>query len=129
MPEEETVPLPREVRNPAADFRHVIHWVTHVRKRGLGMWAWLLQRITGVLMVFGAVVHVLANHWGYTFPGGTLLTDDLLLFCGAYHAFNGIRVVLIEAFGWAAEREDKLFIGVLVATVLFMVYWAYAVGL
>lgn len=129
MPDEESVPAPREVRNPGADFRNVIHWVTHVRKRGLGMWAWLLQRVTGALMVFGAIVHVLANHFGYTFPGGTLLTDDLILFTGAYHAFNGVRVILIEAFGWAAEREDKLFIAVLVATVIFMVYWAYAVGL
>ena len=129
MRDDEEVPKPIEVKNPAADYRNVIHWVTHVRKRGLGMWAWLMHRVTAILLIFGVIVHVLANHWGIAFPGGTYVTDDILLFSGAFHMFNGIRVILIEAFGWAAEREDKLFIAVLAATILFMVYWASAIGL
>lgn len=80
-------------------------------------------------MIFGAIAHVLSNHFGYSFPGGTLVTDDLLLFTGIYHALNGVRVILIEAFDWAAKREKKLFLAVLAGTVIFIIYWTYLVGL
>ena len=121
--------VPSEVKNPAARPKYVIHWITHVRRRGLGMWAWLLQRLTAVLALFGAVFHILAYQFGYRIPGGRLVTLDLLLFTMIYHMFNGIRVMLIETFGWAAKREDKIFLGVILATVVTIAFWIYKVGL
>jgi len=120
---------PREARNPSARTGNVVHWVTHARRRGLGMWAWLLHRVTAVMILGIAILHVLKNQFGVLIPGGRLVTIDLLIFPGAYHALNGVRVILIETFDWAAVNEDRLFIGVLALTFIFIVYWTAVVGL
>ena len=129
MGEENEKGLPREAANPAARPGNTAHWVTHARRRGLGMYAWTLQRVTAILLVALAAVHVLANEFGYIIPGGRLVTVDLLLFSGSYHLLNGVRVILVEAFGWAALNEDRLFIGVLGLTTAFILWWIAAVGL
>ncbi len=118
-----------ETRNPSASPRNVVHWVTHARRRGLGMWAWLLHRITAVLILMAAALHVMKNQFGLLVPGGRLVTIDLLLFSGVFHALNGVRVILVEAFDWAAVNEERLFIAVLGLTFLFIVYWTAVVGL
>ncbi len=61
---------PREVRNPAARAGNVVHWVTHARKRGLGMWAWILNRVTAVTIIFSTILHVLRNQFGVLTLGG-----------------------------------------------------------
>ena len=129
MSYEEDDRRPREVRNPSARTGNVVHWVTHARRRGLGMWAWLLHRITGLMILGIGILHVLKNQFGVLVPGGRLVTIDLLIFPGVYHALNGVRVVLVEAFDWAAVNEDRLFIGVLALTFIFIVYWTAVVGL
>ncbi len=129
MSDEDDRRMPREVRNPSARTGNVVHWVTHARKRGLGMWAWLLHRVTAVMILGIAILHVLKNQFGVMVPGGRLVTIDLLIFPGVYHALNGVRVILVEAFDWAAVNEDRLFIGVLALTFIFIVYWTAVVGL
>ena len=129
MSDEDNRERPREVRNPSARTGNVVHWVTHARRRGLGMWAWLLHRVTAVMILGIAILHVLKNQFGVPVPGGRLVTIDLLIFPGAYHALNGVRVILVEAFDWAAVNEDRLFIGVLALTFIFIVYWTAVVGL
>jgi succinate dehydrogenase/fumarate reductase cytochrome b subunit len=120
---------PREVRNPSARTGNVVHWVTHARRRGLGMWAWLIHRVTAIMILGIAILHILKNQFGVLIPGGRLVTIDLLVFPGVYHALNGVRVILVEAFDWAAVNEDRLFIGVLALTFIFIVYWTAVVGL
>ncbi len=129
MGESDREQLPREVENPSARPGSVAHWVTHARRRGLGMYAWALHRVTAVMVIALAVLHVLANEFGYIVPGGRLVTVDLLLFAGTYHLLNGVRVILIEAFGWAAVNEERLFQGVAVLTLAFIFWWVAAVGL
>jgi succinate dehydrogenase / fumarate reductase cytochrome b subunit len=107
----------------------VVHWVTHARRRGLGMWAWLLQRVTAVMLMVIIILHILKSQFGVRVPGGRLVTIDLLILPGVYHALNGVRVILVEAFDWAALNEDRLFIGVLALTFIFMAYWIAVVGL
>jgi succinate dehydrogenase/fumarate reductase cytochrome b subunit len=81
-------------------------------------------------MILGvAILHILKNQFGVLVPGGRLVTIDLLLFPGIYHALNGVRVILIEAFDLAAVNEDWLFIGVLALTFLVIIYWIAVVGL
>jgi succinate dehydrogenase / fumarate reductase cytochrome b subunit len=87
-----------------------------VRKRSLyrgdpGMWAWVLQRITGVTIFFFLFVHVLdtavirVNENTYTEIIDTYKTPIIglmeigLVFCVLYHALNGIRVILIDFWG------------------------------
>ncbi|MCW3992034.1 MAG: hypothetical protein NWE79_04950 [Candidatus Bathyarchaeota archaeon] len=129
MSDEDSTLRIREVRNPSAGPKNVVHWVTHARRRGLGMWAWLFHRITAVLIIATTVLHIMKNQFGLLVPGGRFVTVDLLLFPGVFHALNGIRVILVEAFDWAAVNEDRLFIAVLGLTFLFIVYWTFAVGL
>ena len=93
------------------------------------MWAWLLHRVTAIMILGIAILHVLKNQFGVPVPGGRLVTIDLLIFPGVYHALNGVRVILVEAFDWAAVNEDRLFIGVLTLTFIFIVYWTAVVGL
>jgi succinate dehydrogenase/fumarate reductase cytochrome b subunit len=118
-----------EIRNPAANYRNMIDWIVHVRKRGWGMWAWLFRRLTALLLIFSTLTHVMKNQFGMIIPGGNLLTLDLMIFSGAFHVFDGIRIMLIEAFDWAAERENKLFIIVVVFVTLLSLYWIYSFGL
>lgn len=72
---------------------------------GLGMWAWLLQRITGLALV----VLVFAHFWSKVlFPARgpvTLTVDSLMILLVAYHAFNGIRIALLDlGFGLKTQR-------------------------
>lgn len=127
MGEEEGL-IPRESRNPGAEPGNVVHWVTHARRRGLGMWAWLFHRVSAVMLIFLTVLHVTANQFGYIVPGGRLVTIDLLVFVGSFHLYNGVRVMLVEFTGWAARNEDKLFIVVLAATLITIVAWIIIVG-
>ena len=129
MSEEEDGPKQRDVRNPSASTRNVVHWVTHARGKGLGMWAWLLHRITGIMLLGIISLHILKNQFGIHVPGGRLVTIDLLIIPGAYHALNGVRVILVEAFDWATVNEDRLFIGVLGPTLIFLAHWFVVVGL
>jgi len=121
--------VPRESRNPAAKPGNVVHWVTHARRRGLGMWAWLLHRVSAVTLIVLIVLHVMANQFGFIVPGRRLVTIDLLLFVGSFHLYNGVRVILVEFTGWAARNEDRLFIVVLAATLITIVAWIVIVGL
>jgi succinate dehydrogenase/fumarate reductase cytochrome b subunit len=129
MPDNEKKGRSREIRNPSSRTLNVVHWVTHARRRGLGIWAWLLHRITAIMILGLVILHILKNQFGVLVPGGRLVTIDLLLFPGVYHALNGVRVILIEAFDLAAVNEDRLFIGVLALTFIFMAYWTVVVGL
>ena len=93
------------------------------------MWAWLFHRITAVMLLVILSLHILKNQFGVPVPGGRLVTIDLLIIPGTYHALNGIRMILVEAFDWAAVNEDRLFIGVLALTFIFLAYWIAVVGL
>lgn len=72
---------------------------------GPGMWAWILQRVTGLLMV----ALVFAHFWSKVlFParGPVPMAVDLtLILLVCYHAFNGIRIALIDlGVGIRAQR-------------------------
>ena len=113
----------------SASPKNIVHWVTHARKRGIGMWAWLFHRITAIITLISASTHVLKNQFGYIIPGGKLVTIDLLVFALTYHSLNGIRVILIESSEWAANHEDSLFWIVATLTMVFILAWIITVGL
>lgn len=96
-----------------------------VRKRSLyrgdpGMWAWVLQRITGVTIFFFLFVHVLdtavirVNENTYTEIIDTYKTPIIglmeigLVFCVLYHALNGIRVILIDFWGKGPKHQRTM---------------------
>ena len=76
-----------------------------VRSYGVGMWAWLAQRVTGVLLVVVVFAHfwakVLAPSWGLL----PRITDVAMIALVCYHSFNGIRTVLVDlGYGLKAQR-------------------------
>jgi succinate dehydrogenase / fumarate reductase, cytochrome b subunit len=120
---------PSENRDPASSSRNVINWVTFSRKRGLGMWAWLLHRLSAVILIVAGILHIMDNQFGFIIPGGDFVTVDLLVFSFAYHTLNGVRVILIESVGFLAKYEKTLFYLVIISTLVFMLWWALVVGL
>jgi succinate dehydrogenase/fumarate reductase cytochrome b subunit len=118
-----------EVKDPASRSRNVIDWVTFSRKRGLGMWAWMLHRLSAIILIVCGILHIMGNQFGFIIPGGDFVTVDLLVFSFAYHTFNGVRVMLIESVGILAKYEKALFYLVILAEFVFVFWWAFAVGL
>ncbi len=77
--------------------------------KGLGMWSWILFRVSGIVLVLYLFVHVWVISQGRI--GGPEALDDLfeffdkpllvfldLLLVAAvlYHALNGVRIILMD---------------------------------
>jgi succinate dehydrogenase/fumarate reductase cytochrome b subunit len=82
-----------------------------------GMWAWLLQRVSAILILFFVVLHLFLP---YRRP-----LQFLLLFVVAFHACLGIRVLLID-LGANVKTQKALFGAcVAVAVLALVVVWSY----
>ncbi len=97
-----------------------------------GMWSWVLHRITGVAIFFFLLVHVLdtalvrVSPEAYNAVIGTYQTPIMGLgevaLVGAivFHAFNGLRVILVDFWSWATRHQRFLFYVVVVLWVVTM---------
>jgi succinate dehydrogenase hydrophobic membrane anchor protein len=87
------------------------------RSRG-GMWPWLGQRITAVVILVTIMVHLVLTHFvaigqlsfeniGERLASTAVLVNDvLLLIAVVYHALNGVRMVAFDyAFSGAGVRR------------------------
>lgn len=98
-----------------------------------GMWSWVLHRITGVAIFFFLLVHILdtalvrVSPEAYNAVIGTYQTPIMGLgevaLVGAivFHAFNGLRIILVDFWAWATRHQKLLFwivIGLWVVTML-----------
>jgi succinate dehydrogenase cytochrome b556 subunit len=84
-----------------------------------GVWAWILQRITAVLLAVFlgthlAVLHYVDENLVINFAGVAtrmksalyLFVDGGLLIIGLYHALNGVRAVILDfVVGESARRS------------------------
>ena len=85
------------------------------RSRG-GMWAWLGQRVTAVLLIVTIMVHLVLTHFvtigelsydniGERLASGAVLVNDVLLLVAVvYHALNGVRMVALD---WGLSRRGR----------------------
>lgn len=101
-----------------------------------GMWSWVLHRITGVLIFFFLFVHVLdtalvgVSAETYDEVIGTYKNPIMGLgelgLVGAvlFHAFNGIRVVLVDFWSRGALLQRQMLYGVGAVWVLLFVPFA-----
>ena len=97
-----------------------------------GMWSWVLHRITGVAIFFFLLVHILdtalvrVSPEAYNAVIGTYQTPIMGLgevaLVGAivFHAFNGLRIILVDFWSWATRNQKVLFYVVVVLWVLTM---------
>ena len=107
-----------------------------------GMFAWLMHRLTGV----GLVVYLIIHIWGLKSLSDPETFNALiakyhspifkvgefgLLVAVAYHAMNGLRIVLIDFLGWS-PKQKRLFVtlGVVTAIIILVGGWPsiYSLG-
>ena len=97
-----------------------------------GMWSWVLHRITGTAIFFFLLVHILdtalvrVSPDAYNAVIGTYQTPIMGLgevaLVGAivFHAFNGLRIILVDFWSWATRNQKVLFYVVVALWVLTM---------
>jgi len=85
------------------------------------MWSWVLHRITGVAIFFFLLVHILdsvvlnISPAAYNAVIGTYKNTLLgigemgLVAAICFHAVNGLRIILVDLWGWATDHQRLLF--------------------
>ncbi len=91
-----------------------------------GMWSWVGHRITGVVIFFFLLVHVLDTSLVRVSPGaydaviGTYQNplmafgETALVAAILFHAFNGLRLILVDFWKQGPKFQRQLLWGVLV---------------
>lgn len=104
------------------------------RNMRLGVWAWLIQRVSGVALVLFIVAHVLAISQAnmaligpmftmfdvlrnpfWAVSTSALVVDLLMLGVVAFHGMNGIRIVLFDLGVGVGLRSHKVIFWIVVA--------------
>lgn len=101
----------------------------------VGMWSWVLHRITGVAIYFFLLVHVLDTSLvrlspeAYDAVIATYKTPIIglaelgLVAAILYHAFNGVRIILIDFWSKGSKYQNLMFwIVVAIAFVIFAIF-------
>ena len=102
----------------------------------VGMWSWVLHRITGVAIFFFLLVHVLdtalvrVSPAAYNVVISTYKTPLIglaelgLVAAILYHGLNGIRITLIDFWSKGAKYQNQMFWVVMVITIVLFVAFA-----
>ena len=97
-----------------------------------GMWSWVLHRITGVAIFFFLLVHVLDTSLVRVSPEAYNaviaayqtpimgLGEVALVGAIVFHAFNGLRIILVDFWSWATRNQKVLFYVVIALWVVTM---------
>jgi succinate dehydrogenase / fumarate reductase, cytochrome b subunit len=101
-----------------------------------GMWSWVLHRITGVAIFFFLLVHVMdtalirVSPQAYdgviaTYKNPIMGLGELAL-VGAivFHAFNGLRIILIDFWSFGTRHQRAMFWTVVVLWLIVMAGFA-----
>lgn len=105
-----------------------------IYKPKAGMIAWILHRITGIFIMLYLTAHIFVTKMLTDSPESFNMMMPLikspiaklleigLLGVVLYHAFNGIRIVIIDFFE-GTRKHEKLFW--VISVFLFLVVWGY----
>ena len=100
-----------------------------------GMWSWVGHRVTGVVIFFYLLVHVLdtalvrVSPEAYDAVIGSYKTwyfalgEAGLVAVIIFHALNGLRIILVDAWPWATKHQRLLFWIVLGFVAVLMAYF------
>ncbi len=104
-----------------------------------GQWSWLLHRVTGLAVLLFLLIHIVdITLIGF---GPKVYNDSLQVFgnplvrvislalIGAvlYHAFNGIRIIIIDFWPGGYRYQRAMFYGVLAVTIIGLLAMGYFV--
>jgi succinate dehydrogenase / fumarate reductase cytochrome b subunit len=102
----------------------------------VGMWSWVMHRITGVAIFFFLLVHVLdtalvrVSPEAYNVVIATYQTPLIgvaelgLVAAILYHGFNGLRIALIDFWSKGAKYQNVMFW--VVVGISFVIFAAFA---
>ena len=97
-----------------------------------GMWSWVLHRITGVAIFFFLLVHILDTSLVRVSPEAYNAVIDQyktpimglgeagLVAAIGFHALNGLRIILIDFWGWGTKHQKLMFWIVIALWVVLM---------
>lgn len=105
--------------------------------KSVGMWAWVLFRISGIILVAYLFIHIVVVSQGaISGPEGMLdrlletfdhpvmvFLDFMLVTAVLYHALNGLRVILMD-LGIGVNRHKVVFYAAMVVTGGLMAWFA-----
>jgi succinate dehydrogenase / fumarate reductase cytochrome b subunit len=102
--------------------------------KATGMWAWLFFRISGLILVFYLGAHIIVISTGQfdkldalmkSFDNPVLVLADLALVVAVlYHAFNGLRIILMD-FGIGIKRHKVVFWSAMAVVVICFAVFAW----
>jgi succinate dehydrogenase cytochrome b subunit len=106
--------------------------------KATGMWAWLLFRISGLILVFYLGAHIIVISTGQfgadgeslnnimkTFDHPVLVLLDLVLVVAVlYHALNGVRIILMD-LGVGVHRHKIVFWSAMAVVVICFAFFAW----
>jgi succinate dehydrogenase cytochrome b556 subunit len=108
------------------------------RGEELGMWTWLLQRVSGLLLLFYLFLHLWILHYSNLPDKATfdsilmrlqspffLIFDLMLLALVIFHGLNGLRVIIID-FGIDTRTQKIVFILLMLMGVSMFLFGVYA---
>ncbi|OFW61280.1 MAG: succinate dehydrogenase, cytochrome b556 subunit [Actinobacteria bacterium RBG_16_64_13] len=102
------------------------------------MWAWLLFRISGLVLVFYLGAHIIIISTGQFGADGealngfmktfdhpvAVLLDLALVVAVLYHALNGVRIILMD-FGVGVQRHKIIFWSAMAVVVICFAIFAW----
>ena len=102
--------------------------------KATGMWAWLLFRISGLILVFYLGAHIIVISTGHfdkldslmkSFDNPLMVLLDLALVVAVlYHALNGVRIILMD-LGIGVQRHKLMFWSAMAVVVVCFAVFAY----
>ncbi|HXL35612.1 MAG TPA: succinate dehydrogenase, cytochrome b556 subunit [Ktedonobacteraceae bacterium] len=104
-----------------------------------GMWSWLLHRITGLGILLFLLIHIVdisllgfgpkVYNEGIALFGLTIVRILSLALIGGllYHAFNGVRIMLIDFWPKGVRYQGTMFAVVMILTIVCFLPMAYYV--
>ena len=103
--------------------------------KGIGMWAWILFRISGLVLVVYLFVHLWVISQGRVggaeslnglfefFDKPLLVFLDLMLVAAVlYHALNGVRILLMDVGVGISRHKAVFWVCMLVAALVFCAF-------
>lgn len=104
--------------------------------KGVGMWAWLLHRVSGLVLVFYLFAHVWVISHAQQGAGSFdrmfrtlerplfVILDIALTAAVLYHGLNGVRVLLFD-FGIGIRNHKSLYYALMALAAALLVVFAF----